>query len=410
MPAPGILIIGGGESGASAARSLRKNGWRGALTLLGEEALPPYERPPLSKSALTDEGPPSPVCILDPARVLELEIAAPLGVEVLAIDPHRHIAITRAHGEFAYDRLVLATGASARPLLVEGGEHALTLRTFKDALALRGRLQPGSRLVVVGGGFIGLEVAASARKRGVEVTVLEAADRLLSRAVPADLAERLAARHSAEGVALRLGCALARIGREIESYVVEMSDGERLTADLVVAGIGSSPRTELAVAAGIETANGVSVDGALRTSAPDIFAIGDCCSFPHPLYGGRRLRLESWRNAQEQGDFVGRSLLGDAGAFEAVPWFWSDQYDWQLQIAGLPSEGAMTIRRDLGDGASMDFALAAGGRLVGMSALGEIEKIGRDARIADKLIAARAAPDITRLGDPRTKLKALLPA
>jgi len=408
MAASGILIVGGGESGASAARALRENGWRGSLTLLGEEALPPYERPPLSKAALTDEVAPSPVSILDPAQVLGWEIAAPLGVEVLAIDPRTHVATTRAHGEFAYDRLVLATGASARRLSIPGGEFALNLRTFDDALLLRDRLRAGLRLVVIGGGFIGLELAASARRRGAEVTVLESADRLLSRAVPSDLAGRLAARHRAEGVAVRLGCAPARIGRAPEGYFVELSDGERLTADLVVAGIGSSPRTELAAAAGLAVENGIAVDGALQTSDADIFAIGDCCSFPHPLFGGKRLRLESWRNAQEQGAFVARSVLGDTTAFEAVPWFWSDQYDWQLQIAGLPSEGARTVRRDLGDGASMDFALASDGRLVGMSALGSIEKIGRDARIADKLIAARATPDVPQLADPRSKLKALL--
>lgn len=410
MPERGIIIVGAGESGASAARSLRENGWSGAVTILGDEAWPPYERPPLSKSALTDPGDPTLTSVLDSRQYGELKIGTVLGGQVIAIDRPRHVVVTRAHGEFSYERLVLATGAGARRLAGEGAEHALVLRTFTDAIALRSRLRAGTKLVVIGGGFIGLEVAASARRLDVAPTVIEAADRILSRSVPDDLAQRLAKRHRTEGVEFRVGCALERIYRDKDSYVVECADGRRAIADAIVAGIGSSPRTELAVAAGLEVDNGVAVNGRLQTSDPDIFAIGDCCSFPHPLYNGRRIRLEAWRNAQDQGAFVGRALLGDEAEYQAVPWFWSDQYDLHLQIAGLPTEGSRIVRRDLGDGSVLDFHLTDEGRVVGASALGAIDKIGRDARIAEKLIASRATPDPAFLAKPGSKLKALLAA
>jgi 3-phenylpropionate/trans-cinnamate dioxygenase ferredoxin reductase subunit len=410
MSARGIIIVGAGESGASTARSLRENGWSGPVTILGEEALPPYERPPLSKSTLTDAGDPTPIAIFDPVKFEELKITSVYGARVLGIDRSRRAAITSAHGEFPYERLVLATGASARRLSIEGAEHALALRTFDDACALRQRLCAGMSLIVIGGGFIGLEVAASARQRGVAVTVLEAASRILSRAVPEDLAQRLAARHATEGVELLVGCTLKSLDHQADRYVVELADGRMLTADLVVAGVGSAPRTELAATVGLEVDNGVEVNGALQTSDPDIFAVGDCCSFPHPLYGGKRIRLEAWRNAHDQGSFVGRCVLGDSGEYQAVPWFWSDQYDLHLQIAGLPSEGGAIVKRDLGEGSTMDFHLTTDGRLVAASALGAIDRIGQDARIAEKLIAARARPDADFLSTSGSKLRALLSA
>ncbi len=306
--------------------------------------------------------------------------------------------------------LCLRQAPDARRLPVEGAEHATGLRTFDDALALRRRLRAGMALIVIGGGFIGLEVAASARKLGASVTVVEAASRILSRAVPENLARRLAARHAAEGVELLVGRSLTRLDRSGHRFVVELADGGQLSADLIVAGVGSAPRTELAAAAGLEIDNGVAVNGALQTSDSDIFAIGDCCSFPHPLYGGRRIRLEAWRNAQDQGAFVARSLLGDAGEYQAVPWFWSDQYDLHLQIAGLPSASDAIISRDLGQGSTMHFHLASDGRLVAASALGAIDRIGRDARIAEKLIASRAKPSPALLANSNSKLKALLSA
>jgi 3-phenylpropionate/trans-cinnamate dioxygenase ferredoxin reductase subunit len=403
-----ITIVGGGHGGVRAAIALRENGWAGAIMILCEEPFAPYERPPLSKSALVDKGDPLPVNLVEPGHLDKLNIDTVFGAQVVRIDPRGHILTTRAHGDFSYDRLVLATGAAARRPPFAGGEHALSLRTFEDALALRRRLRPNIKMIVIGGGFIGLEVAASARNLGVDVTVLEAARRPLSRAVPEDLAHRLAARHAAAGVELVVGCAIGEVARHQDQYVVQLADGRSLTADLIVAGVGSAPRTELAADAGLEIDNGVAVNGALQTSDPDIFAIGDCCSFPHSLFGGKRIRLEAWRNAQDQGDYLGRNLTGNIGHYDSVPWFWSDQYELHLQIAGLPSEGAHIVRRELADKSSIDFHLAHDGRLVGVSALGALDRIAREARIAEKLIAARAAPDPEFLAKPENKLKSLL--
>jgi 3-phenylpropionate/trans-cinnamate dioxygenase ferredoxin reductase subunit len=275
---------------------------------------------------------------------------------------------------------------------------------------LRRRLSPGARVVVIGGGFIGLELAAAARQRDCSVVVLEAAPRLLTRGVPVDIAETIAARHRAEGVAIIASCVVAGIARDGAAFSVMLADGRVFAADCVIAGVGAAPDVDLAAAAGLAVDNGIAVDGRLQTSDPDIFAAGDCCSFPHALYDGRRLRLEAWRNAQDQGAFVARSMLGGRDDYCATPWFWSDQYDLHLQIAGLTDAGATIVTRDLGEGARLNFHLAADGRLVASSAIGPIGRIARDARIAEMLIARRAKPDPAYLAAGERKLKALLAA
>ncbi len=410
MAARGIVIVGSGEAGARAAIALRDNGWSGRLTLIGDEPHPPYERPPLSKAALTAEIEPTPPVIADCARLAELEIERLAGVRVTAIDRAGHKLATDEAGEVSYDRLLLATGARARRLSVEGGECAILLRSFDDALAVREKLRPKARVVIIGAGFIGLELAASARERGCAVVVVEAAPRILTRGVPADIAAVVAARHEAAGVEIVVGCAIARIGRAGNGLRVELGDGRFFDADCVIAGIGAAPEIALAAAAGLAIGNGVAVTGKLRTSDPDIFAAGDCCSFPHALYDGRRVRLEAWRNAQDQGVFVARSMLGEVEDYCATPWFWSDQYDLHLQIAGLVDAGPRTIRRDLGEGARLDFHLAADGTLVAASAIGRIGQVAKDARIAEMLIARRAKPDPSYLAARDGKLKALLAA
>jgi 3-phenylpropionate/trans-cinnamate dioxygenase ferredoxin reductase subunit len=263
---------------------------------------------------------------------------------------------------------------------------------------------------VIGGGFIGLEVTASAVERGASVTLIEAAPRLLSRGVPAAIAERVHDRHARAGVDLRLGAGVAGIERVRHGpeLAVRLADGGRIACDAVIAGVGAVPETALAEDASLAVENGIAVDATLRTEDPDVFAAGDCCSFPHPLYGGRRIRLEAWRNAQDQGAAAARSILGGDEPYAAVPWFWSDQYDETLQIAGLPDEGKRTVERDVGAGASLVFHLADDGRLVAASGVGENARIARDVRLAEMLIAARATPDPAALAAPDVKLKSLL--
>jgi 3-phenylpropionate/trans-cinnamate dioxygenase ferredoxin reductase subunit len=286
--------------------------------------------------------------------------------------------------------------------------HALYLRTFSDALALRKRLNPGARLAVIGGGFIGLEVTASAVARGASVTLIEAAPRLLSRGVPEAIAERVEDRHARAGVDIRLGRAIERIEAAEGGFAVGLDDGGRIACDAVVAGIGAVPETTLARQAGLALDNGIAVDETLRTSDPDIFAAGDCCSFPHPLYHGRRIRLEAWRNAQDQGAAAARYMLGATEPYASVPWFWSDQYDETLQIAGLADAGSRTVEREAPGGARLFFHLAADGRLVAASGVGANAAIAKSIRLAEMLIAARAAPDPAALAAPDVNLKSLL--
>lgn len=402
----GIVIIGAGEAGGRAALALRERQYEGPITLVGEEDHLPYERPPLSKTAMTMAEAPVPAFITNAAELAEKRIRHVSGLSAIAIDRAARQVQLSDGSHLPYEKLLLATGARPRKLTIPGAKRALYLRNFSDALALRARLVPGQRLVIIGGGFIGLELAASARAKGCLITVLEMAPRILGRAVPAEVAAIMGARHRAAGIEILEGIGLVAIEAEGSAHSVILADGRRLPADTVIAGIGALPETALAEAAGLATENGIRVDERLMTEDPAIFAAGDCCAFPHPVFDGRRLRLEAWRNAGDQARHVAGSMLGEAASYDTVPWFWSDQHDETLQIAGLPDEGQVTVARDLG-GSALFFHLKAG-RLVGASAFGPIGKVARDIRLAEMMIQARARPSATALADPDVKLKTLL--
>ncbi len=407
-----MVIVGAGEAGARAAVALRENAYRGPLTLIGEELHRPYERPPLSKAAMTDATAPSAAYIIDDDRLAEHAIAHLAGVRVTGIERDAKRVVFEDGTSLPYDKLLLATGARPRKLDLPGAgsETVLYLRTFGDALAMRQRMVTDCSLVVIGGGFIGLEIASSAIARGCNVTLVEMAPRLLMRGVPAEVSALVLARHERAGVKFHIGVGLDRVEREGTSDVVVLADGTRLLCDAIIAGIGAVPETGLAAKSGLDIDNGVAADGQLRTSDPHIFAAGDCCSFPHRLYGGRRLRLEAWRNAQDQGNLVVRNMLGAEELYQAVPWFWSDQYDQTLQIAGLPDESAETVVRDLGSEARLFFHLAADQRLVAASGVGPNRLIAKEIRLAEMLIERSARPHRDALASPATKLKTLLAA
>ncbi|MGN8113538.1 NAD(P)/FAD-dependent oxidoreductase [Labrys sp. 22185] len=409
---PGMVIVGAGEAGARAAFALREKGWAGAITLIGDEVHAPYERPPLSKATLLDEAGASPRYIVAEERFEAEAITHLAKRSVVAIDRDRRLVRLDDGNALAYDKLLLATGAAPRRLPLPGANRpgCVTLRRFEDALHLRERFRPGAEIAIIGGGFIGLELAASARQRGAAVTIIEALPRLLSRGVPADVAEVVQERHRAAGCTLLCGEGIAAIEEEPDGLAVRLTSGKLVLADLVVLGVGASPSTALAEAAGLAVDNGIAVDARLRTSDEAIFAAGDCCSFPLPVYGGRRVRLESWRNAQEQGAHAASAMLGEDIAFDAVPWFWSDQYDLSLQVAGLVDEGRHTIRRDEAEGSFILCHLDEDGRLVAASGIGPGNTIARDIRLCEMLIAKRAHPDRGRLADPNTRLKSLLSA
>jgi 3-phenylpropionate/trans-cinnamate dioxygenase ferredoxin reductase subunit len=407
--APGIVIVGAGETGGRAALALREAGYDDPVTLIGAEPHLPYERPPLSKAVMVSREEPIPACIMDMARCGEERIVHLPNSRVRSIERSLRQLRFDDGRVLPYDKLLLATGANARRLTVPGGEHALTLRSFDEAQALRRVLGPGAKIGVIGGGFIGLEIAASAVQRGCEVTVVEVAPRLLARGVPLEIAERVRARHEREGVAIRLNAGLERIDRTNSEFRIVLANGDTIACDAVIAGIGAVPETSVASEAGLAIENGIAVDASFRTSDPNIFAAGDCCSFPIPHYGNRRIRLESWRNTQDQGPAAARAMLGSTEPYSALPWFWSDQYDETLQIAGLPDEGSVTVPRHVGD-ASFFFHLADDGRLVAASAYGQNSAIARDIKIAEMLIAAKAKPAAADLSSPDVKLKGLLKA
>lgn len=406
----GMVIIGAGECGTRAAFALREAGYDGTVTLVGAEPHLPYERPPLSKAAMTADIP-AIKAIADVARLDEQRIDLMRSTKVTCIDRANRSVRLADGSDIAYDKLLLATGAVPRQLPLAGlGRRKVYLRTFDDALHIRQHLRDGVRIAIVGGGFIGLELAASARKLGADVTVIEAQPRLLIRGVPEEIAAVIHETHLAEGVDIICGDGIASIEDNDEAVHIALASGRTVDANLAIIGIGAVPVTALAETAGLTLNNGIAVDARLRTSDPAIFAAGDCCSFPLAIYGDRRVRLEAWRSAQEHGALAARNMLGAEEAHACVPWFWSDQYGLSLQIAGLPDEGEHTVRRDLDDGAFVLFHLKQDGRLVAASGIGPGNAVARDIRLAEMLIGKRARPLADALASPEIKLKSLLAA
>ncbi len=406
MSEAGMVIIGGGMAGARAVVNLRASGWQGAITLVSEETLAPYDRPPLSKAMITEEQEPQPVTLLDEGMMASLDATFIRGNRAVKIDrASRTVLLEDGHG-IAYAKLLIATGAKPRRLTIPGGELAYTLRDFADGDHLRNRLRAVKSAAIVGGGFIGLEVASSARKLGCDVTLVEAQPRILMRGVPEDIAKVVHARHVAAGVTMQVGTALTAV----ETDGILMADGSKVKADIVIAGIGAAPATSLAEEAGLEVSNGIVCDADMRTSDPDIYAAGDVCSFPHPLFGNKRLRLEAWRNATDQANVATENMAGGSKTYMAVPWFWSDQYDLSLQIAGLPADGVDTVRRNLSDTNFVIFHLDETGRLVGASGIGIGNAVGREIKLAEMMIAKSLKPAREALADPAVALKGLLRA
>ncbi len=402
------LIVGAGQAGGWAAVTLRQAGFAGRIVLIGAEPWLPYERPPLSKAVLTAETEPPIAYFRDPARYAEHGIETLLGVRVVDIDaPARRVRLADGQA-LAYDRLLLATGGRARALTVPGGERALRLRTLEDARAIRARLATARQVVCIGAGVIGLEVAASARARGAAVTVLESAARPMGRSVSPEGAAFVARLHREAGVDLRCGIALAAIEPGPGgSERVLTANGSAFSADLVLAGVGMERALDLAVAAGLALDGGIAVDAWGRSSDPAIFAAGDVTAFLHPLFPGRRLRLESWRHAQNHGIAVGRAMaVAEAPVYDDIPWFWTDQHGVNLQVAGFPAEAARTVVRLDRDRVFVAVHLDAADRVIGITAAGS----PRDIRAGTALIRACCPVDPRLVADASLPLPAPRPA
>ena len=367
-----ILIVGAGHAGGTLAASLRQLGCGEEISIIGDEPHLPYQRPPLSKAWLKGNAAFTAVGLRPQAFYDQRNIALRLDTRVATIDPVAHTVALASGQSLPYRILILATGARPRRMNIAGedavGVHAL--RSIADADAIEGELRAGQRLVVIGGGYIGLEVAASARARRMEVVVVEREARLMARVASPILSAFAREYHERKGVVFRLEADVAEIevdGGRVSG--VRLADGRRDTADMVLVGVGAVPNAELAQAAGIACNNGIAVDLAARTSAPDIYAIGDCTERPLPHYGCR-MRLESVASAVEQARQAAAAICGAKPPVPEVPWFWSDQYDLKIQIAGLPI-GAMSVevRGSVDDGKFAVVHLAADGGLCAVEAV-----------------------------------------
>jgi 3-phenylpropionate/trans-cinnamate dioxygenase ferredoxin reductase subunit len=332
-----VVIIGAGQAGGETAQRLRQNGFEGEITLIGEEPCPPYQRPPLSKKYLSGEMDAERL-YLRPADLYAQERVSLL-TSLRAVWIDRTAKKVRVEGgrEIPYDALVLATGAKPRTLPIAGADlpGSYVCRTLADIDSMRPRFTPGAKLVVIGAGYIGLETAAVARTLGLEVTVIEAAPRPLARVTSPEMAGFYLDEHTAKGVRFILGGQLALIAGKDQVTGVTLADGTEVPADIVVAGIGVNPETGLAQQCGLAVENGITTDRECRTSDPAIFAIGDCASRPMAHYDDRQGRLESVHNALEGAKIVAAVITGKPAPALEAPWFWSDQYDLKLQIAGL---------------------------------------------------------------------------
>jgi 3-phenylpropionate/trans-cinnamate dioxygenase ferredoxin reductase subunit len=368
----GIVIAGAGHAGGSAAAFLRQYGWKGPITLIGEEPLLPYQRPPLSKAWLKREATADNLALRPERFYAQQRIGTRLGTRVTAIDRDARRLTLGDGTTLPYDRLILATGAAPRRLGLPGEalNGVLALRSAADADALAAVLAPGRRLAIIGGGYIGLEVAASACALGAEAVVIEREARVLARVAGHALSGFLEARHRAEGVELLLEAAVDAIeGEAGAAAAVRLVDGRRIPCDAVLVGIGAVPNDSIAAACGLEASGGITVDLAARTSDPLIHAIGDCTRRPLPLYG-REARLESVPNAIEQAKQAAADICGRPAPIPEVPWFWSDQYDLRLQIAGLAFDPAEAVLRGEPESGSFAvFHLAADQRVLAVEAV-----------------------------------------
>jgi 3-phenylpropionate/trans-cinnamate dioxygenase ferredoxin reductase component len=393
------VIVGAGQTGANAAVAMREAGFTGRIVLVGDEPHRPYERPPLSKAELMEDPEPTPAWVVPETRYEALAIELLLDTTAAELDvPARRLTLADGTA-LAFDRLLLATGGRPRRLNVPGGEHIRYVRTLEDAQGLRPLLVAGTRVVCIGAGVIGLETAASAHHRGCSVTVIEAAPAALGRCMTPAMARWVERLHIANGVPLHFGAALVAV----EPGRVVCADSQSFAADLVVAGVGMLRNTEIAQAAGLDVDGGIVVDEFGRTGVPGIYAAGDVAAFWHPTLQ-RRLRLESWKHAQNHGIAVGRAMAGIAEQYDDVPWFWTDQHGVNIQVAGLAQDAVDSVLRGDETAASFSvFHLDLAGRVVAATGV----NAPRDVRAGLALIRSGAVVDPAVLADPKTKLQAL---
>ena len=397
-----IVVVGAGQAGASCVAKLRNSGFNGPITLVGAEPVPPYQRPPLSKAYLLGDMTLERLFLRPECFYSDHGITLRLGTQVTGIDRAAK-QVQLADGALDYDALVLATGSQPRRLPASIGgdlDNVFVVRDLADVDAMAPKFTKGARALIVGGGYIGLEAASVAAKLGLQVTLVEMADRILQRVAAPQTSDYFRALHQGHGVDIREGVGLERLLGDQAVTGARLSDGAELPVDFVIVGVGIAPATALAEQAGLALDNGIQTDAHGRTSDSDIWAAGDCASFP---YQGGRIRLESVPNAIDQAEVVAQNIMGAGKAYVATPWFWSDQYDVKLQIAGL-NTGYDTVVTRQGDGQTASFWYYRGDRLLAVDAMND----PRAYMIGKRLIEAGKTADPALVADPGSDLKALL--
>ncbi|GGG70623.1 pyridine nucleotide-disulfide oxidoreductase [Salipiger pallidus] len=396
-----VVVIGAGQASASMVARLRSKGFDGQITMIGDESFPPYQRPPLSKAYLLGEMEEDRLFLRPRAFYDDQNIELILGTPVTAVDTEARTLIADGR-KIEWDDLVFCTGSAPRMLPEAIGgtlDGVFAVRSIADVDAMKPRFTQGARVLIVGGGYIGLEAAAVASKLGLKVTLVEMAERILQRVASTETSDYFRALHIAHGVDIREGVGLGRLTGDGAVSGAELTDGTTLDVDFVIAGVGILPGIELAEAAGIDIENGIRTDATGRTSAANVWAAGDCASFP---WKGDQIRLESVGNAIDQAECVADNIMGEGRAYEAKPWFWSDQYDVKLQIAGLNAGYDSVVVRKTGDAVSHWYY--AGGTLLALDAMND----PRAYMVGKRLIEAGKSPAPEAVSDPETELKALL--
>lgn len=402
-----VLIVGAGYGGAQAALALRQHKYAGSVALLGDEPDPPYERPPLSKEYFSGEKSFERILIRPQAFWAERDIELQLLRRVVAVDPAEQNVVLSDGSRIGYGKLIWATGGAPRRLSCSGsdlmGVH--NVRTRADADRMLAETPKVQNVVVIGGGYIGLEAAAVLAKLGKQVTVLEAMDRVLARVAGEPLSRFYEAEHRAHGVEIHLNAKMdCLIGHDGWVTGVRMSDGSVLPADMVVVGIGIVPAVEPLIAAGAASGNGVEVDEFCQTSLPNIYAIGDCAIHANPFAGGQRIRLESVQNANDQAITAARHIAGDAAPYHAVPWFWSNQYDLKLQTIGLSLGYDEVVVRGQSAARSFTLVYLSKGKVLALDCVNSV----KDYVQGKALVITQATPDKSLLANPEIPIKSLL--
>lgn len=404
----GIVILGAGQAAGEVASELRKLGYAGRVTMIGEEPHVPYRRPPLSKAYFAGTVSAEELYVVPAASLEKASIEFVGGVRATHIDRELKKVQLDNGSQIDYHKLVIATGGRARPLPLEGADrpNVFLLRTIDDIERIRERAKPGARMVIIGGGFIGLETAAVAIKLGLQVTVLEGLARVLARVTIPEVSAFFERAHRAAGVNVRTNAQVASLEGDEQITHVHLTDGTRIEADLVVVGIGLIANTELAESAGLVVDNGVLVDEYAFTSDPEIVAAGDCTNHPSE-YLGRYIRLESVPNAMEQGKVAANSLVGNKIPYHSVPWFWSDQYDLKLQMVGISAGfDEFVVRGNLEDMSARSFAVFyfREGHLIAVDAINRAQEF----MLSKKLVASRARLNLATLADDSIPFKTLV--